>query len=131
MDAVTLRMTISQHFRDQVLMNAIMNSLKCGYISKKYKRNVINFIVNNFKDIYTKIIPFFKKYKIEGIKYFDFQDFCKAAELMKKKEHLTKEGLDKIRQIKSQMNKSRLLVHNYKGRFRSLVHGLNCKFSSY
>jgi hypothetical protein len=34
-------------------------------------------------------------------------DFCKAADLMKNKAHLTKEGLDKIISLKSGMNRGR------------------------
>jgi len=37
----------------------------------------------------------------------DFADFCEAAELVKNKDHLTKEGLDRIRLIKMGMNKKR------------------------
>jgi hypothetical protein len=31
----------------------------------------------------------FNEYKIEGIKYLDFKDFCLVAELINKKAHLT------------------------------------------
>ena len=40
-----------------------------------------------------KIIPFFKKYPIEGVKLKDFHDFCKVADMVKDKKHLTKEGI--------------------------------------
>lgn len=35
--------------------------------------------IYKFQDIYTKIIPLFRKYKIKGIKWLDFEDFCKTA----------------------------------------------------
>lgn len=54
-----------------------------------------------------KIIPFFEKYPILGEKSRDFKDFCKVAEQMKQKKHLTKEGLDQIREIKEGMNTGR------------------------
>jgi hypothetical protein len=37
----------------------------------------------------------------------DYLDWCKVAELMKNKAHLTEEGLSKIRKIKAGMNKGR------------------------
>jgi hypothetical protein len=37
----------------------------------------------------------------------DFQDFCKVAELVNKKAHLTLKGLEEIKLIKSKMNKLR------------------------
>ena len=61
----------------------------------------------NFKILKKKIIPFFNKYKIQGVKQLDFLDFCKIVELMKNKAHLTKEGLAQIRKIKAGMNKAR------------------------
>ena len=41
-----------------------------------------------------------KKNCIEGVKSKDFQDFCKVADLMAKKAHLTPEGLAKIRALR-------------------------------
>ena len=65
------------------------------------------YIVTDNKGLIDKIIPFFKKYPIIGVKAMDFADFCEAAELVKNKDHLTKEGLDRIRLIKMGMNKKR------------------------
>ena len=42
-----------------------------------------------------------------GEKWKDFSDFCKAAELMKAKKHLTKDGSDQIIKIKKGMNQGR------------------------
>ena len=39
----------------------------------------------------------------------DFNDWCKVAELIESKSHLTEEGLEKIREIKSNMNKGRVI----------------------
>jgi hypothetical protein len=38
----------------------------------------------------------------------DFNDFCKIADFMKNKSHLTSEGLEQIRHIKSGMNRGRV-----------------------
>ena len=66
-------------------------------------------MVYKFKDIEGKIIPFFKKYPLQGVKALDFDDWCKAAEIINKKEHLTPEGLERIRKIKAGMNLGRKL----------------------
>ena len=39
-----------------------------------------------------------------GVKVKDFEDFKYVSVLMKNKNHLTKEGLEEIRKIKSRMN---------------------------
>ena len=42
-------------------------------------------MVYKFKDIEGKIIPFFRKYRMHGVKALDFADFCQVAEMMKQK----------------------------------------------
>jgi LAGLIDADG endonuclease len=107
-----LRILVGQHFRDRLLISNIVNLLDCGYISKNVKRNFIEFKIVKFEDIYYKIIPMFNLYKIKGEKSKDFECFCEAANIIKNKDHLTLEGLNKIQKIKSKMNKAR--YNNYK-----------------
>lgn len=64
-----------------------------------------NFVVTRLSDILDKIIPFYQKYPVVGVKYLDFADFCKAAEIMKVKGHLTQEGLEQICKIKQNMKR--------------------------
>ena len=56
------------------------------------------------------MIPLFNEYKIESIKSLDYLDFCKVAELVNNKAHLTKEGLEQIRKIKFSMNRNRIHI---------------------
>jgi hypothetical protein len=51
---------------------------------------------------------FFQNYPLQGVKLLDFNDFCKIADFMKNKSHLTSEGLEQIRHIKSGMNRGRV-----------------------
>lgn len=104
---IRLRIEIGQHSRDEVLITYFNNFLGEGSIVKHKKRNYIYYSVSKFEDIYLKVIPFFKKYQIIGEKSLDFEDFCKVAELIKNKTHLTKQGLKEILLIKSGMNKNR------------------------
>ena len=103
---VTLVFVIGQHQRDKNLMILIKEYLNCGYVTK-HSDNVVALIVSKFEDILNKIIPFFKKFRICGVKEQDFQDFCKVAEMMKEKKHLTKDGLEQIKKIKAVMNTGR------------------------
>jgi len=63
--------------------------------------------ITKISDIVNTIIPFFEKYLIVGIKSLDFADFKQVADMVKSKEHLTPEGLQKILKIKSNMNQNR------------------------
>ena len=105
---VILLFVITQHQRDQQqLLIRIKKYLGCGNLYKK--RQAFNYEVTKFSDIFNKIIPFFKKYQIHGVKSMDFADFCEVAEMMNKREHLSAGGLEKIKQIKARMNLGRKL----------------------
>jgi hypothetical protein len=82
-------------------LKSFINYLGCGRYAHSSNQSWGNYIVSKQKDIAEIIIPFFEKNLIEGIKRSDFQDFKQVAELMNKKVHLTKEGLDQIRKIKT------------------------------
>jgi hypothetical protein len=54
--------------------------------------------------------PFFVKYPLQGNKSLDFQSFLEVVKLVQSKDHLTLEGLNKIRTIKTGMNKNRKYI---------------------
>ena len=94
---------LSQHSRDEELIKSFIKYFQCGRV--EYRKNgVIEYIVSKFGDI--TIV----KYPIEGVKSQDF--FCKVAEMMYNKEHLTFQGLNQIRIIKAAMNKKSTLLSN-------------------
>ena len=74
---VGLRFQITQHSKDKLLMESIVNYLECGYLSAR--DDIIDFQVTKFSDIIEKIIPFFDKYPILGIKSQDYSDFKLVA----------------------------------------------------
>jgi hypothetical protein len=83
-------------------MESLVKYLSCGKIS--VRGDIVDFQVIKLTDITEKIIPFFGKYPILGVKQENYEDFCKVAELMKEDAHLTKEGLKLISKIKYGMN---------------------------
>lgn len=89
-------------------MTSFIDFLNCGNINKN--STWIDYTVVRYDDLVLKIIPFFDKYKIVGVKLQDYLDFKKVAvaeRLIRTKEHLTTLGLDKIKEIKEGMNKER------------------------
>lgn len=107
---IALQIILGQHNRDRLLLEKIVNILESGKIYERKNSNTIVLTISNFKDIYIKLIPFFKEYKIRGIKYFNFEDFCIIAEIIKKGNHTKLEGLKEIKFIKSNMNKKRIFI---------------------
>jgi len=88
-------------------MESFITYFGCGKLEKDSRGPWLNFLVYKFQENSENIIPFFKKYKIVGKKLEDFKDWCKVAEMIKAKDHLTASGLSEIRYIKSGMNKGR------------------------
>jgi len=67
--------------------------------------------VSNFSDIYNKVIPFFKKYPLQGKKKENFRVFCEAANLIKEKKHLNRAEIENIKKLReSVQNKKRIKV---------------------
>lgn len=104
---VRLRFIISQHIRDEKLMTALVAyfNLNSGVI--EINKNMVYFKVTNFSDNLEKIIPFFKENGLVGIKQKDFNCWSEVAAIMKTKGHLQIEGAERIKEIKSKMNKQR------------------------
>ena len=107
--AVVLKFHIAQHSRDSELMEMLIQTMRCGKIEWILKQSAVYFVVVKFKDIFEKIIPLFDNYPLKGVKALDFHDFKNIANLMHNKEHLTKEGISKIKSIKLKMNSLRKL----------------------
>nr|YP_009517164.1 LAGLIDADG homing endonuclease [Blastosporella zonata]YP_009517209.1 LAGLIDADG homing endonuclease [Blastosporella zonata]AYE93084.1 LAGLIDADG homing endonuclease [Blastosporella zonata]AYE93085.1 LAGLIDADG homing endonuclease [Blastosporella zonata] len=98
------------HIRDRELLIGIANYFKLDegkYIYDSVTRETSLLQIKNNSDIINKVIPFFNKYPILGVKSLDFADFKRVAELMKNKEHLTESGFSKIIKIVKQMNLDR------------------------
>ena len=102
---VTLWIKIYQDKRDLDLLKSFIAYLGCGSVSQNGE-TVWKFSVSKFSDI-CKIISFLDNYPILGTKALDFADFKKVAELITKKAHLSKSGIEKILALKSGMNSGR------------------------
>jgi len=85
-----LRFSISQHKRDRALLDLILKYFNCGILINS--RDNVEFTIVKLSDILDKIIPLFRVYTLQGSKALDFEDFCKIAELLNNKAHLTSEG---------------------------------------
>jgi hypothetical protein len=105
---VQLRFRITQHDRDLILMEKIVEYFGIGKVYKYGGKSAVSLTVVDFSDITSIIIPFCNKYPIIGIKLYDYLDWCKIHSLMENHSHLTVEGINSIREIKSGMNIGRI-----------------------
>ena len=107
-EAVQLIFQIAQHSRDSQLINSLVKYLGCGiYKESSTQGPMAIYTVTKFTDLTLKIIPFFDRYPLPGNKALEFADFKSVVELMKNKDHLSAQGLEQIRNIKTGMNRGR------------------------
>nr|UFY98788.1 hypothetical protein [Corynespora cassiicola] len=104
---VQLIFRITQHSRDILLMEKIVNYLGAGKIYKYGGKYAVSLTIVDFTEITDRIIPFLDKNPIIGIKLYDYLDWSKIHSLMTNRSHLTVEGINSIRKIKSGMNTGR------------------------
>lgn len=100
---VKLGFQVSQHVWDTLLIKSLIKYFECGRTEPAGKSG-ISFRITKLKNILEVLVPFFEKYPLLGNKAKDFKDWKEITQLMKNKAHLTREGLNKIKEIKSRMN---------------------------
>lgn len=101
---VMLKFKISVNNRDKNLLKSLPCYLGSGSFYSRASRKTGDFRVQKVNDVFNIVIPLFQKYPLRGVKGNNFLDFCRIAELIKNKAHLTKPGLEEIVRIKSGMN---------------------------
>jgi hypothetical protein len=99
---VSLCFNISQ--RDRVILALVKRYLKCGTLRQR-KDGVWYYEVNNLNAIIENVIPFFKHFDfLSAKKKRDFSKFSQIAQLMYSGQHLNKDGIKRILEIRRTMN---------------------------
>jgi len=97
---------VSQNPRGIEILEALRNRLQCGYIKKnaslKSTDKSLAYVVRNIDDLKERVIPFFRNKLI--VKREDFDKFSRVIELVSQKQHLTRDGVEKIINIANTMN---------------------------
>lgn len=66
---------MTQHRRDHDLVNSFVHFFGCGKINQDSRGQAVYYVVQRLSDLTEKIIPFFDKHPLLGIKVKDFDDF--------------------------------------------------------
>ena len=98
--------TVVQHKRDVQLLFALKHFFGCGVVRQNHGDRMA-YRVRGVDHLRERIIPFFEKHPLKTKKYLDFLKFRRILILMERNEHLTPVGIEKIRQIASEMNTGR------------------------
>jgi hypothetical protein len=104
-----IKFILAQHSRDIILIKSLIKYFGASpwKLTVDSPKPIVYFYVEKFTDVSKIILPFFNKYSLHGCKRLDYADFVKVTALMEVQAHLTNEGLDRIREIKSGMNRAR------------------------
>ncbi len=98
--------TVVQHERDIQILYSLKAFFGCGVVRRNHDRRMA-FRVSGLKPLKARVIPFFERHPLKTKKRIDFMRFRKVVLLMERGEHLTPEGLERIRAIAAQMNTRR------------------------
>ena len=100
--------TVVQHQVDAQVLYALKDYFGCGVVRQNHGTR-LSYRVRGQENLRDRIIPFFEKHQFKTRKRVNFAKFRKVILLIEKGEHLTAEGLEKIRQIKISMNSTTFL----------------------
>ena len=95
--------TVVQYERDINVLYALKNFFKCGVVRHNYGDRWC-YRVRSINHLNDSILPFFEKHKFKTQKNINFLKFRRVIHLIKKGEHLTQQGFERIQKIHSQMN---------------------------
>jgi len=98
--------TVVQHERDVQVLHALKAHFGCGVVRTNHGDRMA-YRVRGVKHLLEYIVPFFVKHPLKTRKNVDFLKFRDVLLLMQAGNHLTAEGVERIRSIASQMNRGR------------------------
>ena len=96
--------TVVQHQRDIQLLHALKKFFGCGVVRRNHAERMA-YRVRALDHLNQVIVPFFDKHPLKSKKRIDFIKFRKILQLMSRGDHLTADGIEKIRSIAITMNR--------------------------
>ena len=96
--------TVVQHKRDIQLLYALKQFFGCGVVRVNHGDRMA-YRVRKIEHLKGRIIPFFEQYMLKSKKHVDFLKFKKIIMLIDRDEHLRPEGVQRIQEIASSMNR--------------------------
>ena len=98
--------TVVQHERDVQVLHALKAHFGCGVVRVNHGDRMA-YRVRSVKHLLEHIVPFFVKHPLKTGKNVDFLKFRDVLLLMEAGNHLTAEGIERIRSIAQRMNRGR------------------------
>ena len=96
--------TVVQHQRDVQLLYALKQFFGCGVVRVNHGDRMA-YRVRKLDHLKEHIMKFFERYPLKSKKRIDFLKFRKVIMLIDRGEHLIPEGIKRIQEIASSMNR--------------------------
>jgi hypothetical protein len=109
-EKVYCRFHIAQHSKDLELMKLFIKFFGCGTVSIRSNTSTsrCDYIVQDTTNLIGNILPHFDSYPLLNLKQKDYKCFNECMTILKLKQHLNQEGLNKIKSLNLEMNSNRL-----------------------
>ena len=101
--------TVVQHQNDVQILYALKSYFKCGVVRVNHGDRMC-YRVRNLDHLSKIIIPFFMSNLLKTKKRVDFEKFRDVVLMMQNGQHLTAEGLEKIKTIADTMNRKKIKI---------------------
>ena len=98
--------SVSQNRDRSNVLEIFQQHLGCGSIRPDNSDKTLKFEVRSINDLTTKVINHFEEYPLLSDKKLDFERFADICRMMQFKKHLTKEGLQEILKLASEINRN-------------------------
>jgi hypothetical protein len=99
--------TVVQHKRDVQILHALKSFFGCGVVRTNHGDRLA-YRVRSKEHLLEIIIPFFVKHPLKSKKRMDFEKFRQILLIMEKGDHLTLDGIERIRALAAKMNRGQL-----------------------
>ncbi len=96
--------TVVQHKRDVTVLHALKAHFGCGVVRTSHGDRMA-YRVRSVEHLLNHIVPFFTEHPLKTRKRVDFEKFRRVILMMSAGEHLTIDGVQRIRTIASEMNR--------------------------
>ena len=104
---VQLQFAIGQHLQDKDMMKLFIPFFNgVGQVTASGGK-MCQYRIRGMDDLERELFPFLQAYPLVSKKSIDYENFRVVHAMMRNGEHLTPEGLDKIRAIQMLMNRRR------------------------
>ena len=95
---------VVQHERDVIVLEQLREFFGCGQVTVNHgDRKELR--IRGLKELSERVVPFFQAYRLRTVTRSSFECFAEVIALMQEGDHLTTEGLTRIRELAGRMNR--------------------------